>query len=202
MSGKTHRTGIDISGRFATPAIEAALKCECCPTYRIIQFRQTTVRGGLEKPMHSSDWRSHQAHRLLQFGILLFLLALLIGLAVPFFTVPRVGLSAHLLGIMQGMFLIITGLLWTKLRLTVSMSRMVFCLLVYGCFAAWMANVLAGVWGAGSAMLPLAAGQVRGTMLQEAIIKVVLRTAAVSLIAAVTFIAWGLRTSAVDNSRK
>lgn len=51
-------------------------------------------------------------------------------------------------------------------------------------------------------MLPLAAGQARGTVPQEAIIKVVLRTAAVSLIGAVTFIARGLRASAADNAGK
>jgi hypothetical protein len=51
-------------------------------------------------------------------------------------------------------------------------------------------------------MLPIAAGQARGTGVQEAIIKVVLRTAAVSLIAAVTLIAWGLRSSGVDTSRQ
>lgn len=139
---------------------------------------------------------------MLQLGILLFLLALLVGLAVPAFAVPRLGLSAHLLGIMQGMFLIIAGLLWAKLRLTRSMSRLGFCLVVYGCFAAWTANVLAGAWGAGNSMLPIAAGQARGSALQEGIITVCLRTAAVSLITAATVIAWGLRTSHVENSGK
>ena len=105
--------------------------------------------------MHASEWKVHEGHRLLRLGILLFLFALLVGLAVPAFAVPRLGLSAHLLGIMQGMFLIITGLLWAKLRLTRTMSRLGFCLVIYGCFAAWTANVLAGVWGAGNSTLPL-----------------------------------------------
>ena len=152
--------------------------------------------------MDASDWKVRQGHHLLQLGILLFLFALIVGLAVPAFAVPRLGLSAHLLGIMQGMFLMITGLLWAKLRLTRSMSRLGFYLVIYGCFAAWTANVLAGVWGAGNSMLPIAAGQARGSVLQEGIIAVGLRTAAVSLIAAVTLIAWGLRTSGVDNSGK
>jgi hydroxylaminobenzene mutase len=137
---------------------------------------------------------------LLQLGVLLFLFALLAGLAVPAFAVPRLGLSVHLLGIMQGMFLIITGMLWAKLRLTRSMSRLGFCLLVYGCFAAWTANVLAAVWGAGNSMLPIAAGQARGSVLQEGIITVGLRTAAVSLVAAATLLAWGLRTKDVGTS--
>jgi hydroxylaminobenzene mutase len=103
---------------------------------------------------------------------------------------------------MQGIFVMVIGLLWPRLRLTQSVSRLTFGLVVYGCFAAWTANILAAIWGAGNSMLPIAAGHARGTALQEAIIKVVLRTAAVSLIAAVAFIAWGLRTGGVDSSRE
>jgi len=54
-----------------------------------------------------SDWSLRQGHRLQQIGILLFILALLVGLGVPKFAVPRLGLSAHLLGVLQGIFLIV-----------------------------------------------------------------------------------------------
>jgi hydroxylaminobenzene mutase len=127
--------------------------------------------------------------------MLVFLIALLVGLAVPKFAVPRLGLSAHLIGIMQGLFLMVAGLLWPKLQLTRSIARAAFWLAVYGCFAAWTANVLAGVWGAGNSMLTIAAGAARGSTLQEGIIAIVLRTAAVSLISASILILWGLRTS-------
>lgn len=145
--------------------------------------------------MDTADWSLRQGHRLLQLGILLFLFALLVGLAVPRFAVPRLGLSAHLLGIMQGLFLMVIGLLWPRLKLTPAMSRVGFWLALYGCFAAWTANVLAGVWGAGNSMLPIAAGQARGSALQEGIITVGLRTAAVSLIAVAILILWGLRNN-------
>lgn len=152
--------------------------------------------------MNTSGLSLRQGSRLLQLGILLFLFALLVGLVVPHFAVPRLGLSAHLLGIMQGLFLMVAGMLWPKLKLTSAMSRVGFWLAVYGCFAAWTANVLAGVWGAGNSMLPIAAGQARGNMLQEGIIAIGLRTAAASLIAVSILILWGLRTSAVDQSEK
>jgi (hydroxyamino)benzene mutase len=155
-----------------------------------------------EKRMGTSDWSLRQGHRLLQLGILLFLFALLVGLAVPRFAVPRLGLSAHLLGIMQGLFLIVTGLLWPKLKLTRVMSRGGFWLAIYGCFAAWTANVLAGLWGAGNSMLPIAAGQARGNMLQEAVIAIGLRSAAAALIAAAILILWGLRGFAAEKSGK
>jgi len=155
-----------------------------------------------DKPMNTSDWSLRHGHRLLQLGSLLFLFALLVGLVVPKFAVPRLGLSAHLLGIMQGLFLMIAGLLWPKLKLASTLSRVGFWLAVYGCFAAWTANVLAGVWGAGNSMLPIAAGQARGSAIQEGIIAIGLRTAAASLIALAILILWGLRALAVEKSGK
>lgn len=143
--------------------------------------------------LDASDWSVRQGHRLLQVGMLLFLCALLVGLAVPAFAVPRLGLSAHLLGIMQGLFLMVLGLLWPRLTLPSPMSRLGFWLAVYGCFAAWAANILAAIWGAGNTMLPIAAGQAHGSTLQEGIITVALRTGGASLIAAAVLILWGLR---------
>ena len=39
------------------------------------------------------------------------LVTLLVELVIPLFSVPRLGLSAHVLGILQGVFLIVVGLL-------------------------------------------------------------------------------------------
>ena len=152
--------------------------------------------------MDSSHGSERQGRRLIQLGMFLFLLSLLVGLAVPTFAVPRLGLSTHLLGIMQGTFLMVVGLLWPRLRVTRVMSRVGIFLAVFGCFEAWMANLLAAIWGAGNSMLPMAAGQAHGSSLQEGVIAVALRSAAVSLIAVVVLILWGLRdVGAVEASR-
>jgi hydroxylaminobenzene mutase len=143
--------------------------------------------------MDTSDQASRQGRHLLQGGILLFLFALLVGLLIPKFAVPRLGLSVHLLGIMQGTFLAVLGLLWPKLKLTYRMSWVGFWLILYGFLAAWIANVLAGVWGAGSSLLPMVAGQAQGSPLQEGIIMIGLRTAAMSQITALLVVLWGLR---------
>lgn len=143
--------------------------------------------------MDTLDWRLRQAQRLLQLGILLFLLALLVGLAVPRFAVPRLALSVHLLGLMQGLFLMALGLLWPRLKFSPRLSTVTFWLAIYGCFAAWKANFLAAYWGAGNTIVPIAAGAARGSDLQEAIINAVLRTAAVALIATAVLVLWGLR---------
>ena len=58
------------------------------------------------------------ADKLLLFGILLFLLGLIVGFFIPVMTSSRLGVSAHLEGTMNGMFLMILGLLWHKLYLS------------------------------------------------------------------------------------
>jgi hydroxylaminobenzene mutase len=54
---------------------------------------------------------------MLQHGVLLLLIGLLTGLAVPALSVPRLGVSAHILGVIGGLLLIALGLLWPQLRL-------------------------------------------------------------------------------------
>ena len=151
--------------------------------------------------MNASDTTSEsvgtlprQARRLLQIGSVLFLFALLVGLFVQKFTVPRLGLSVHLLGLMQGLFLMVAGLLWPKLVLTRVLSGIAYCLIIFGCLAALTANMLAASWGAGNSLLPIAAGTARGSALQEMLIVVGLRAGAVALIVSVTLIVWGLRS--------
>ena len=67
-----------------------------------------------------------KTRRLMWHGIFLFLLGLLTGLAVPALTNPRMGVSAHLEGVLNGIFLIILGLIWRELRLTPSAATATF----------------------------------------------------------------------------
>jgi len=53
---------------------------------------------------------------------------------------------------MQGLFLMVLGGFWPRLRLTPAMSRVGVFLAIYGCFAAWTANLSAAIWGAGNSM--------------------------------------------------
>jgi hydroxylaminobenzene mutase len=101
---------------------------------------------------------------------------------------------------MQGLFLMAAGLMWPKLDLTRAVSRLAFWLAVYGCFAAWSANLMAGLWAAGSPMLPMAAGGAHGSAFQEAVIAICLRSAALSLVAVSLLILWGLRAPAGERA--
>jgi hypothetical protein len=95
--------------------------------------------------------------KLLWSGMILFLLGLVAGVASPAFRNPRLGLSAHLEGVMNGMFLILIGLLWDRVRLTPARARIVFVLLLWAGYVNWLACVLGGAFGA-SRMTPIAGG--------------------------------------------
>jgi hydroxylaminobenzene mutase len=141
--------------------------------------------------------RSSQCHRLLQLGVALFLAALLFGLGIPHFTVPRLALSAHLIGLLQGMFLVVLGLLWSRLSLTSVQFKFAFWLVAYQAIAASLSNLLAAVWGAGNTIIPIAAGAARGSAIQEAVINVGLRSAGAALIVGLSLVLWGLRRAPV-----
>lgn len=121
-----------------------------------------------------------QSSRLIFSGLLLFLMGLITGLLVPFFTNPRMGLSAHMEAVMNGMFLIILGLLWKKLLLSVTWLRTTYWLVLYGTFANFSAVVLAAITGNGK-MMPIAGGK-EGSGFSEAIISFLLVTLALSMI--------------------
>jgi len=132
-------------------------------------------------------------HRLIRLGASLFVAALLIGFAIPQFAVPRLALSAHLIGLMQGLFLMTVGLLAGRLRLGPRAARAAFALLVYGCTAALAANLVAAATGAGHLAVPMATGDTRAAPSLEFGVMLVLRSAGVSLITATALVSWGLR---------
>jgi (hydroxyamino)benzene mutase len=146
--------------------------------------------------MDASTAPSRQGHRLLQFGITLFLFTSLEGFAIPYLAVPRLGLSVHALSALQGVMMLALGLLWPRLTLGVTMSTVAFWSLVYSDVAILSAYVLASLWGAGNSTMPLAAGAAHGSALQETVIKVLAYSSAPTGLISFALILWGLRTKA------
>lgn len=134
------------------------------------------------------------AHRLLQLGMALFLLGLLTGFIAPLLANPRMGLSSHLEGVLNGIFLVVLGLIWGRLALGRVGLRVAFWLAIYGTFANWATTLLAALWGAGASM-PIAAAGHQGTPLQEMIIDIGLWSLAISMVGAGSLVLWGLRRS-------
>lgn len=144
---------------------------------------------------------SSQSLRLLQFGVGLMLVAVLLGLGIQQFPAPRVALSAHLIGLMQGLLLVAAGLLWPRLALTGLRRAFAFGLLLYQALAAFGANVLAATWTAGGSIIPMATGAVRGTPTHEAIVAIGLRTSGGALIVALVLLLSGLRARPATDAR-
>lgn len=116
--------------------------------------------------------QSKQANQLVFIGLLLFLIGLMIGFFVPYMTNSRMALSAHLEGVMNGMFLMILGLIWRRLALSSTLLTITFWLAVYGTFANITAVLLAAITGFGK-MMPIAGGK-EGTGIAESIISFLL----------------------------
>jgi hydroxylaminobenzene mutase len=145
--------------------------------------------------MHGSNALSHQGGRLLQIGAALLLFTSLEGFAVPYLTAPDLGRSVHTLGALSAVLLLALGLVWPRLDLGVTASRVALWFLVYSDFAIIAAFLMAAVWGAGNSILPLAAGAAHGSDFQEAAITAVAYSAAPTGITSFALILWGLRNA-------
>lgn len=131
-----------------------------------------------------------QGNTLIFLGLLLFLLALIIGLFVQNMTNPRMALSAHLEGIMNGMFLMILGLVWRRLILSKTLFKTTYLLVIYGTFANLTANMIAAFTGFGK-MLPMAGGK-EGAGIAEDVISFLLISLGLSMIAVCIIVLTGV----------
>jgi hydroxylaminobenzene mutase len=130
---------------------------------------------------------------MLQIGIGLFVFSGLEGFAIPHLRAPHLGRSVHKLSGLQGVITLALGLLWPRLNLSATSSRIAFWTFIYSSFATLIPFVMAAIWGAGNTTIPQAAGAARGSALQEVIIKVVLYSAAAPFFVSMALILWGLR---------
>jgi hydroxylaminobenzene mutase len=122
-----------------------------------------------------------QSHKLIVLGFILFLLGLIIGFLVPLLANPRMGLSSHIEGILNGIFLIILGLIWERLSLSVRMLKVNFVAAVYGTFANWFGMFIAAIFNAGG-MLNVAAEGKQGPEIIEAIINFLLISLSLAMV--------------------
>ncbi len=148
----------------------------------------------------SSNMLAHQGHRLIQIGVALLLFLSFEGFVIPVLASPALGLSAHRLSSILSVLLIGLGLVWTRLNLGVTASRIAFWLLIYSALAIDAAYVLAAIWGAGNETITQAAGTARGTALQETVIAIIAYSSAPTGIISFLLILWGLRLKATKSS--
>ena len=149
-----------------------------------------------------NNFQSILGHKLIRYGVLLFLLGLLTGFLIPLMRNPRMGLASHLEAVMNGMFLILLGLIWQKFHLSVGALKWGYALALFGTYTNWVTNLLAAIWGAGAEMLPIAGGGYQGVAWQEVLIKVGLGSLSLAMIAVCILVLWGLKASTSENPKE
>jgi len=117
--------------------------------------------------MNSSNILSRQSHRMLQIGIALFVFTGLEGFVIPSLPVPLLGRSVHTLSALQGVMILALGLMWPRLNLGTTASRIAFWTYIYSSFATLIPFIMAAVWGAGNTTIPLAAGGAYGVLFRK-----------------------------------
>jgi len=144
--------------------------------------------------------QKQQSNKLVFYGILLFLLGLIVGLFLPLMANPRMGLSSHIEGVLNGMFLVILGLIWHKIAISDRWLKITFWLAVYGTFANWLGMLYAALVNAGKDLTIAAEGK-EGTPVQEAIIMFLLVTLSLAMIIICITVLIGLKRNIKRGSK-
>lgn len=135
--------------------------------------------------------------RLLWHGMFLFLIGLLTGLVETQFTNTRMGLAAHLEGVMNGTFLLALGAGWAHVRLPAHLGTTAYWAVLYGTYANWFFTTLAAIFGT-AAMSPITSAGHSGTPWQESLVTAGFVSVGLAIIAASVLVLWGLRRSATS----
>lgn len=135
---------------------------------------------------------AHAARGLARAGVLLVLLALITGLAVPAFLNPRLAIATHLSGILDGLLLIAVALLWPMLTLSVAQARATRLLVLVGAYLNWGTLVLASILGT-NRNTPMAGAGFGAAPWQEMTVHLLQVSMAAALLIALGLIVHGLR---------
>lgn len=85
---------------------------------------------------------------LCRYAFVLMLLALLGAFFLPAMAVPRLGLSAHAIGMMSGLLLLALGAIWRQFSLTDSQRSWLKWSWIDLSYANWLGCLLGAVFGA------------------------------------------------------
>jgi len=132
---------------------------------------------------------------LLWHGMFLFLLGLLTGFAEMQFSNTRMGLAAHLEGVMNGTFLVALGAVWAEVRLSSRMKGAAYWGVLYGTYANWAVTTLAAIFGT-AALSPITGAGHSGQPWQENLVTFGFMSVGIVIVASTILVLWGLRSRA------
>jgi len=122
-------------------------------------------------------------------GVLLFLLGLLSGFAIPLLRSPRIGLSAHVAAIQSGLALVAVAWAGSRLTLPEGWAAAIAHTLWVSLYVLWVGLLFAGAYGTGRT-LPIAGAGLRAKPWQETTALVLIGAASVGSAAAIAALLW------------
>ena len=139
--------------------------------------------------------------RLMWHGMLLFALGLLVGLAEAHLKNPRMGLAAHLEGLMNGTFLIALGGIWNHVHLSSKQMLVAYWTVLYGTYANLVTTTFAAVVGANS-LSPITGAGHSASDWQEAAVTAGFVSLGIAILASAILILWGSRSTSNRNEQR
>ena len=133
--------------------------------------------------------------RLMWHGMFLFLLGLLTGFVEQRFANVRMGLAAHLEGVINGILLLALGAIWDEVRLRPTAKAIAYWTALYGTYVNWLITTLAAIFGT-AALSPITAAGHAGRPWQESVVTAGFMSVGVVIVAFSLLMLWGLRAKA------
>lgn len=130
--------------------------------------------------------------RLMFHGMCLFMLGLLTGFAEQHFVNVRMGLAAHLEGLMNGIFLMALGAIWPQVRMSSRATTIAYWTSLYGTYGNWFITILAATFGT-AALSPITGAGHSGLPWQESLVTAGFMSVGITIVTASGLVLWGLR---------
>lgn len=133
---------------------------------------------------------------LIRHGFVVMLLGLVGGFFIPAMEIPRLGVSAHTIGILSGVLLIALGIMWREFALSRRQLGVLHWSWLYSSYVNWLGCLVGAVTGAGR-VTPVASAGATGPPAAEAAVAVMLGSVGLVSLVAVGLALWGLRRPGV-----
>jgi hydroxylaminobenzene mutase len=135
------------------------------------------------------------SRRLMGHGMFLFLIGLITGFLEQHFANVRMGLAAHLEGVMNGIFLLALGGAWGAVHLRPAVKAIAYWTVLYGTYMNWVFTTLAAIFGTGALSPITAPGRIAHPW-QEALVTAGFMSVGIVIVFSTILILWGLRAKA------
>lgn len=129
---------------------------------------------------------------LFRHAFVLILLALAGAFFIPSMAIPRLGLSAHSIGLSSGVLLIALGAIWPHFHLSRGQQWWLKWSWLCSSYANWFGCLVGAIFGAGR-MTPIASSGAIGGDLPETAVALLLGSVVITSLIGVALALWGLR---------